>query len=57
MAALDAMTIRLHLRAIRVLTVVEDLPESLVVAVVALSSVIRCSACEHQTARSTPPAR
>ena len=51
MAALDAMTIRLHLRAIRVLTVVEDLPESLVVAVVALSSVIRCSACGHKTAR------
>ena len=51
MAALDAMTIRLHLRAIRVLAVVEDLPESLVVAVVAISSVIRCSACGHKTAR------
>ena len=45
------MTIRLHLRAIRVLAVVEDLPESLVVAVVAISSVIRCSACGHKTAR------
>lgn len=38
MAALDAMTIRLHLRAMRVLEVVEDLPERLVVAVVAISS-------------------
>lgn len=37
MAALDAMTIRLHLRAMRVLGV-DDLPERLVVAVVALSS-------------------
>jgi transposase len=50
-AALDAMTIRLHLRAIRVLEVVEDLPESLVVAVVAIANVIRCSACGHKTAR------
>ena len=49
MAALDAMTIRLHLRAIRVLEVVEDLPESLVVAVVAIANVIRCSACGHKT--------
>ena len=51
MAALDAMTIRLHLRAIRVLEVVEDLPESLVVAVVAIANVVRCSACGHKTAR------
>ncbi len=51
MAALDAMTIRLHLRAVRVLEVVEDLPESLVVAVVAIANVIRCSACGHKTAR------
>lgn len=50
MATLDAMTIRLHLRAMRVLEVVEDLPERLVVAVVAISSVIRCSACGHKTA-------
>lgn len=42
MATLDAMTIRLHLRAMRVLGVVEDLPERLVVAVVAISSVVRC---------------
>ena len=33
------------------LEVVEDLPESLVVAVVAISGVIRCSACGHKTAR------
>ena len=51
MAALDAMTIRLHLRAVRVLEVVQDLPESLVVAVIAVSNVIRCSACGHKTRR------
>lgn len=51
MAALDVMAIRLHLRAVRVLEVVQDLPESLVVAVVAISSVIRCSACGHKTAQ------
>lgn len=51
MAALDAMTIRLHLRAMRVLGVVEDLPERLVVAVVAISSVIRCGDCGFKTAR------
>jgi len=45
------MTIRLHLRATRVREVVDDLPEALVVAVVALSSVIRCSACGHKTAK------
>ncbi|MCA1709386.1 MAG: ISL3 family transposase, partial [Actinobacteria bacterium] len=48
---IDAMTIRLHLRSMRVLEVLEDLPERLVVAVVALSSVIRCGACGHKTAR------
>ena len=51
MATLDAMTIRLHLRAMRVLGVVEDLPERLVVAVVAISSVIRCGDCGFKTAR------
>ncbi|MGH9153896.1 MAG: transposase family protein, partial [Acidimicrobiales bacterium] len=45
------MTIRLHLRGIRVREVVEDLPERLVVAVVAISSVIRCGACGHKTNR------
>lgn len=51
MVPIDAMTIRLHLRAMRVLEVVEDLPEALVVAVVALSSVVRCRACGDKTAR------
>jgi transposase len=50
MAALDVMAVRLHLRALRVLEVVVDLPEPLVVAVVAVSNVIRCSACRHKTA-------
>jgi transposase len=45
------MTIRLHLRAMRVLDVVEDLPERLVVAVVAISGVIRCAACGFKTAK------
>lgn len=51
MAVLDAMTIRLHLRAMRVVEVVEDLPERLVVSVVAVSNVIRCGACGFKTAR------
>lgn len=50
MAALDVMTIRLHLRSMRVLEVVEDLPERLVVAIAAVSGVIRCSACGFKTA-------
>jgi hypothetical protein len=45
------MTIRLHLRSMRVLGVVEDLPERLVVAVIAIASVIRCSACGFKTKR------
>ena len=49
MATADAMTIRLHLRATRVLEVVDDLPERLVVAVVALASWVRCSACGFKT--------
>lgn len=59
MAALDGMTIRLHLRALRVLEVVEDLPESLVVAVAVISSVIRCRSCGHKTSRvhATRPTR
>ena len=51
MAAVDVMTIRLHLRSMRVLGVVEDLPERLVVAVIAISSVVRCSACGFKTKR------
>jgi transposase len=44
-------TIRLHLRAMRVLDVVEDVPERLVVAVAAISGVIRCAACGFKTAK------
>ena len=48
MANLDAMPVRLHLRGLRVLEVVEDLPERLVVAVVAVVAWVRCSACGHK---------
>jgi len=51
------MTIRLHLRAMRVLEVVEDLPERLVVAVVAISIVIRCGDCGSRSSACTPRAR
>lgn len=51
MVVVDAMTIRLHVRAMRVLEVVEDLPERLVVAVVAVASVLRCAACGFKTAK------
>lgn len=51
MAPLDVMTIRLHLRGTRVLEVVEDLPERLVVAVAAIASVIRCGHCGAKTNR------
>ena len=56
MAALDAMTIRLHLRAMRVLEVVEDLPERLVVAVVAISSAWPTASGQSQL-RGSRPAR
>lgn len=49
MAALDVMTIRLHLPKTRVVEVVEDLPEALVVAIVAIAGWVRCSACGHKT--------
>ncbi len=49
MAFMDVMTIRLHLRAMRVLDVMEDLPERLVVAVRASQSWLRCGACGHKT--------
>lgn len=49
MAATDAMTIRLHLHSIRVLGVVEDLPERLVVAVAAITGWLHCSACGFKT--------
>ena len=57
MAALDAMTIRLHLHAIHVLEVVEDLPESLVVAVVAIANVSAARRAGTRRPGSTPPAR
>lgn len=49
MAALDVMAVRLHLPKTRVLEVVEDLPERLVVAVVVLAGWVRCSACGLKT--------
>ena len=59
MAAPDSMTIRLHLHGIRVLDVVEDLPERVVIAVALIASVIRCSACGRKTRRvhQTTPTR
>lgn len=45
----DVMTIRLHLRRIRVVEVVEDLPERLVVAVEDVGSVVRCPHCGFKT--------
>ena len=45
MAAVDVMRVRLHVPGIRVLEVVEDLPERLVVAVVMISSWVRCHRC------------
>jgi len=41
----------------RGLGVVEDLPERLVVAVVAIASVTRCGDCGFKTSECTPPAR
>lgn len=51
MAAVDVMAVRLHLRSMRVLEVMEDLPERLVVAVRAITSVVRCTACGATTSR------
>jgi len=48
-AALDVMTIRLHLPKTRVVEVVEDLPEALMVAIVAIAGWVRCSACGLKT--------
>ncbi|MGH9052800.1 MAG: transposase, partial [Acidimicrobiia bacterium] len=45
----DAMTIRLHLRRIRVVEVSEDLPERLVVEVEDTRSVVRCPHCGFKT--------
>ena len=58
MAVLDAYDDLAALaRAMRVLGVVDDLPERLVVAVAGISGVIRCSACGLRRRRSTPRAR
>ena len=43
------MTIRLHLPATRVVGVVEDLPERLVVAISAVAGWVRCSSCGFKT--------
>jgi transposase len=48
-AAPDVMAVRLHLPATRVLEVLEDLPERLVVAVVAVAGWVRCWACGYKT--------
>ncbi len=47
----DAMTVRLHLRRIRVVAVVVDLVERLVVEIVDLRRVVRCPYCGFKTAR------
>ncbi len=47
----DSMTIRLHLRRIRVLEVLVDAVERLVVAVEDLRTVVRCPYCGFLTAR------
>jgi hypothetical protein len=45
----DTMTIRLHLRRLRVLAVVAELAERLVVAVRDTRSVVRCPHCGFRT--------
>jgi len=45
----DAMTVRLHLRRIRVIAVLVDLVEGLVVEIVDLRRVIRCPHCGFKT--------
>lgn len=47
----DSMNIRLHLRRLRVVEVVEDTVERLVVAVQDLRTVVRCPHCGFLTAR------
>lgn len=47
----DAMTVRLHLRRIRVVAVVVDLIERLVVEVADLRRVVRCPHCGFKTTR------
>ncbi|MGH8935411.1 MAG: hypothetical protein ACRDXD_03945 [Acidimicrobiia bacterium] len=52
----DAMTIRLHLRRIRVVEVSEDLPERLVVKVEDTRSVVRCPHLRVQDQEGSRPA-
>ncbi|HHN73670.1 MAG TPA: hypothetical protein ENK10_00415, partial [Acidobacteria bacterium] len=47
----DAMTVRLHLRRLRVLEVQVDEPERLVVVVEDTRSVVRCAYCGFKTRR------
>jgi len=47
----DAMTVRLHLRRIRVIAVVADLIEKLVVEVCDVRRVVRCPHCGFKTSR------
>src|SRR5680860_661557 len=47
----DVMTVRLHLRRIRVVAVVADLIERLVIEVADLRRVVRCPDCGFKTAR------
>ena len=55
--AADAMSIRLHLRRIRVLAVVVDLVERLVVEIADARRVVRCAYCGSRLPRSTIDAR
>src|SRR5680860_1609886 len=47
----DAMTIRLHLRRIRVVAVLVDLVERLVVEIADTRRVVRCPDCGHTTTK------
>jgi transposase len=47
----DAMTVRLHLRRIRVVAVLVDLIEKLVVEVTDVRRVVRCPHCGFKTTR------
>ncbi|MGH8872190.1 MAG: transposase [Acidimicrobiia bacterium] len=49
--SLDAMSLRLHLRRIRVIAVLVDLIEHLVVEIVDVRRVVRCPHCGFKTAR------
>jgi predicted RNA-binding Zn-ribbon protein involved in translation (DUF1610 family) len=49
--AQDGMTIRLHLKGMKVLRVVEDEIDKLVIEVADTRTVVRCPACGHRTTR------